>query len=86
MPKAEPHFDAEALVLAVHQQDLGLRITTNNPSQFRQIVYKAARKLGRRVHIFSYGAKRPNSFALMHTAPEGIGDSTVEGGEDEQEA
>lgn len=64
MPKAEPHFDAEAIVEAVHQQDVGLRITTNNPERFRQIMYRAAAKLGRRLHIYAY-PKRPNSFALL---------------------
>lgn len=72
MPKATPHFDAEGIVEAVHAQDVGLRITTNNPTHFKQIMYKAAAKLNRRLHIYSY-PRRPNSLALLkeaHTAKE----------------
>lgn len=69
MPKVEspPHFDAEGIVAAVQEQDIGLRITTNNPERCRQILYKAAAKLGKRLHIYSY-PKRPNSFALLKEA------------------
>lgn len=67
MPKAEPHFDAEGIINAVHQQDVGLRVTTNNPTRFRQIMYQAAAKLAKRIHIYSYPA-RPNSFALLKEA------------------
>ena len=68
MPKVEtpPQFDAEGIVLAVHQQDVGLRVTTNKPEQFRQLIYKAANKLGLKIHVYAY-ARRPNSFALMKT-------------------
>jgi hypothetical protein len=52
MPKAEPHFDAPALLEAVHQQDIGLRISTNNAESFMRIVYAAGRaNPARRVHI-----------------------------------
>jgi hypothetical protein len=66
MPKQETpqHFDAEGIVTAVHQQDIGLRVTTNQPEQFRQLVYRAAARLGLKVHIYAYPA-RPNSFALL---------------------
>lgn len=66
MPKVEspPHFDAEGIVAAVQQQDVGLRITTNDPERCRQILYKAASKLGVRLRILSY-PKRPKSFALL---------------------
>lgn len=67
MPKAEPHFDAEGVVEAVAAQEVGLRVTTNNPTQLKQILYKAAAKLGKRIHIYSY-PKRPNSFALLREA------------------
>ncbi len=67
MPKAEPHFDAEGIVKAVHQQDVGLRVSTNDKVGFRRILYKAAAKLGLRVHIYTYPA-RPNSFALLKEA------------------
>lgn len=71
MPKAEPHFDAAGLIEAVHQQDFGLKVSTNNPSQFKQIIYTAARRLGLKVHIFALRG-RPNSFALMPKVPEGL--------------
>lgn len=67
MPKVDLAFDAEGIVEAVHQQDVGLRVTTNNPERFRQIMYKAAASLGKRIHIYSY-PRRPNSFALMREA------------------
>lgn len=64
MPKAEPHFDAEALIAAVQAQDIGLRITTNNPAQFKQIIYKAARKLNTKIHIYA-DPKSRNAFLLL---------------------
>lgn len=67
MPKvdsAHTPFDAEAIVEAVHAQDIGLRITSNNPERCRQILYKAASRLGLRLHIYAYPS-RPNSFALL---------------------
>lgn len=67
MPKVDLAFDAEGIVEAVHQQDIGLRVTTNQPERFRQIMYKAAAKLGLRLHIYSY-PRRPNSFALLREA------------------
>ena len=69
MPKQtiSPHFDPEGLVTAVHQQDIGLRISTNNIEGFRQIVYRAAAKLGLKVHIYTY-PRRPKSLALLKEA------------------
>lgn len=66
MPKVDtpPHFDAEGIVTAVHQQSIGLRVTTNNGEQFRQLIYKAAAKLSLKTHVYSY-PQRPNSFALI---------------------
>lgn len=64
MPKAEPHFDAEALIEAVHQQDIGLRVSTNDPKNFQQIVYKTARKLGKRIHIYA-SSRSKNLFSLL---------------------
>lgn len=78
MPKAEPHFDAEGMVEAVHQQDVGLRITTNNPTRFKQIMYKAAAKLGRRVHIYTYPT-RPNSLALLKEARPNLSEESSHG-------
>jgi hypothetical protein len=76
VPKQDinPHFDAEAIVAAVHQQDVGLRITTNNPERCRAILYKAARTLGLRLHIYSY-PRRPNSFALLKAARQNLAEA-----------
>jgi len=66
MPNVEspPQFDAEGLVTAVHQQDIGLRVTVNNVESARQLLYKAARQLALPIHIYSY-PRRPNALALM---------------------
>lgn len=72
MPKQDinPHFDPEGIVAAVHQQDIGLRVTTNNVEAFRQIVYKAARNLQLPIHIYTY-PRRPKSLALLKEAHRG---------------
>lgn len=66
MPKADPcaHFDVHALLVAVHQQDIGIRITTNNPDRFKQLVYREARKAGLPIHIHS-DPRAQKSFFLM---------------------
>lgn len=43
MPKAPPHFDAVALLGHVALQDVGLRVSTNNPKRFREIIYATMR-------------------------------------------
>jgi len=68
VPKAEPHFDADALLRNVHQQDIGLRISTNHPANFRQIMYKAANRLGLRLHIYAC-PRAPNSLLLLKEEP-----------------
>ena len=67
MPKAEPHFDAPALleaVISLERLALGLRITTNNPSRFKAIMYAAAGKADKKLHIYEVPG-RPNSLALL---------------------
>jgi len=39
-------------------------VTTNNPRIFKATIYKAARRLGLPVHIYSF-PRRPKSFALL---------------------
>jgi hypothetical protein len=34
------HFDAVALLTHVAQQDVGLRVSTNDPANFRRILYE----------------------------------------------
>lgn len=66
MPKqASPHFDVPALLEAVHQQDVGLRVSTNNPEGFKRIVYAAARaNPALRIHIYSCPRSR-SAFLLL---------------------
>lgn len=68
MPKVPLAFDADALIRDVHKQDIGLRITTNDPRICKATLYKRARALGLKLHIFSY-PRRPNSFALLKAKP-----------------
>lgn len=71
MPKVNPlstAFDAEGIVESVHAQEIGLRVTTNNPDYFKQIMYRAASKVGKKLCIFSY-PQRPNSLALLKKQP-----------------
>jgi hypothetical protein len=39
-----PHFDAEALLAAVLEQPIGLRVSTNHPAGFRRLLYQASRR------------------------------------------
>lgn len=56
MPKtsaAIAHFDCAALLTRVHAQDVGLRVSTNNATGFRRIVYQAMRaNPSLRIHIY----------------------------------
>jgi len=40
----QPHFDAEALLAAVLEQPIGLRVSTNHPAGFRRLLYQASRR------------------------------------------
>lgn len=65
MPKAEPHFDCAALVAAVHDQDIGIRISTNNPEGFKRTLYAHMRKHPQmKVHIYK-DPKAPNALMLL---------------------
>lgn len=69
MPKLSdptPHFDVPALLQAVHQQDLGLRVTTNNPKGFLRIVYSCIRNEHPELRISIYADPiAPSSFYLL---------------------
>ena len=43
MTGPRPHFDALSLLEQVHQQDVGLIVSTNNPRGFLRVVYAAGR-------------------------------------------
>lgn len=75
IPKAQAHFDAEGILAAVHAQDVGLRVTTNNPTRFKQIMYKAAARAALRLHIYSF-PRQPNSFALLKEARPNLKEQT----------
>jgi hypothetical protein len=64
VPKVEAHFDADSLIRAVHADEIGLRISTNNPRIFKATLYTAARRLELPIHIYSI-PQRPNAFALL---------------------
>lgn len=65
--KAVEHFDVEGLLSAVHEQDFGLRVSTNHPAGFLRIMYAKMRATGTRVHI--YASKRsPKLFTLLKAA------------------
>lgn len=72
MPKLpdEPHFDRLALLQAVHAQDLGLRVTTNNAEGFKRIMYAAMREHNLRIHIYS-DPIAASSFYLLKQAVNG---------------
>lgn len=40
----QPHFDAVALLEAVQNQPIGLRVSTNHPAGFRRLIYQASRR------------------------------------------
>lgn len=70
-PQTEAHFDAPALLAAVAAQDVGLRVTTNNPEGFRRIVYLAIRReLGPRCHIYRVPRYPDSFFLLRQPAPD----------------
>jgi hypothetical protein len=70
MPKTvpSPHFDVVALLTAVHQQDVGLRVSTNNPAGWRRILYEAMRA-NPLLRCFIYADPRAASaFYIVKTA------------------
>jgi len=68
MPKvASPHFDPHGLLCAVHQQDVGLKVSTNDPDGFKRILYNTMRAdPSLRCHIYSDPRSR-RQFLLLKT-------------------
>jgi hypothetical protein len=65
MPKADPHFDAGALLAAVAQQDVGLAVSTNNPEGFRRILYGHMRaQPSLRAHVYADPRSRSAFYIL----------------------
>ena len=66
-PLTKAHFDAPGLIAAIHAQEIGLRISTNNPRRFREILYAAARETNQRVHIYQC-RRSPRAFLVLKQA------------------
>lgn len=67
MPKVpDPHFDRQALLDAVNDQPIGLRVSTNHPEGFRRLMYLHMRKTGQKdaMRILQC-PKSPNAFLLV---------------------
>lgn len=72
MNSTTAHFDALGLLRAVHAQDFGLRVSTNNPRGFRRVLYQAMRADGApRVHIYQC-RRSPKAFLLLKQAFGGL--------------
>lgn len=77
MPKAEPHFDVAGLCAQVHEQDIGLRVTTNNPGGFRRVVYKHMRAHPEhKLHIYSAPGSSNSFFLLKQKVEAHLGQET----------
>lgn len=73
MGKVE-HFDAGALVQAVHDQPIGLCVSTNHPAGFRRLLYLHMRKQpAYRVRILQ-APDSQNKFLLVKEKPGGRND------------
>lgn len=60
------HFDCAALCREVQQQDIGLRINTNDPAGFRRVLYKHMRAHpADRIFIYQ-AADAPNALLLLN--------------------
>lgn len=66
MPKllSDPNFDAAALCEAVHQQDIGLTILTNDPAAFKRRMYAHMAKVPQHKLRILTGETR-NQFLLV---------------------
>lgn len=70
MPKVE-HFDCEALLTHVHEQPLGLAVSTNHPAGFRRLLYLHMRQ---RPHLKVRMLQAPqsaNMYYLVKGSPNG---------------
>jgi hypothetical protein len=70
MPAVPPHFDAAGLCEQALQQDFGLWVVTNDPSNFRRAMYTHMRKTpSHKLHIFA-DPTSATRFALLKSPPE----------------
>lgn len=64
MPAVE-HFDCEALLKSVHDQPIGLAISTNHPAGFRRLLYLHMRKRPTLKCRILQGPQSTNMFYLV---------------------
>lgn len=76
MPKVAENFDTAALLAEVHKADVGILVSTNNEQNFKQTLYKAARRLGLAVHIYRH-PRLEGKLMLLKKEPVGteVGDA-----------
>lgn len=84
MPKQSQsiaHFDADALLQAVQEQDIGLQVQTNDNAGFLRIIY-AHMQAKPQLRCYAYSVPQaPNAFFLLRQrAPQGneAADETLE--------
>ena len=68
MPKAEKHFDDLALLQAVQEQEVGIRVSTNDPEGFRRILYSAMRAAPHLRCRIVQCPRTPRGFLLLKTS------------------
>lgn len=72
MAKVE-HFDCAALVAAVHDQPLGLCVSTNHPPGFRRLLYLHMRAAPHKKVRILQAPDSPNKFYLVKEQPNAAG-------------
>jgi hypothetical protein len=72
MGKVE-HFDCEALVNHVHDQPIGLCVSTNQPAGFRRLLYLHMRNRPHKKVRILQAPESPNAFYLVKEKPNGAG-------------
>lgn len=70
MGKVE-HFDCKALVELVHEQPIGLCISTNQPAGFRRLLYLHMRQCPQKKVRILQAPDSPNKFLLVKEKPGG---------------
>jgi hypothetical protein len=68
MGKVE-HFDCEALVSEVHDQPIGLCVSTNQPAGFRRLLYLHMRNRPHKKVRILQAPDSPNKFLLVKEQP-----------------
>lgn len=70
MSDGTAHFDVNAILTHVSEQDVGLRVSTNNPEGFRRILYAAMRASpALRCYVYADPRSAASFFLLKAPAP-----------------